>query len=37
MFTRNKTMKNTFNSAPTTIYCAVGEKSKFEMLNSNNS
>ena len=36
MFTRNKTTKNTCNSAPTTIYCAVGEKSKFKMLNSNN-
>ena len=36
MFTRNKTRKNTCNSASTTIYCAAGEKSKFEMLNSNN-
>ena len=36
MVTRNKT-KNTRNSVLTTIYCAVGEKSRFEMLNSNNS
>ena len=36
MFTRNKTTKNTCNSAPTTVYCAVGGKSKFKMLNSNN-
>ena len=36
MFTRNKTTKNTCNKAPTTVYCAVGEKSKFKMLNSNN-
>ena len=36
MFTTNKTTKSTCNSAPTTTYCAVGEKSKFEMLNSNN-
>ena len=36
MFTRNKTIKNTCNSAPTIIYCAVGEKSKLKMLNSNN-
>ena len=36
MFTRNKTAttKNTCNSAPMTIYWAVGEKSKFKMLNS---
>ena len=36
MFTRNKTTttKNTCNSAPMTIYWAVGEKSKFKMLNS---
>ena len=36
MFTRNKTTKNTCNSAPTTIYCAVREKSEFKMPNSNN-
>ena len=36
MFTRIKATKNTCNSAATTIYCAVGEKSKFKMLNSNN-
>ena len=36
MFTRNKTTENICNSAPTAIYCAVGEKSKFKMLNSNN-
>ena len=36
MITRNKTTKIACNSAPTTIYCAVGEKSKFKMLNSNN-
>ena len=36
MFTRNKTTKNTSNSSPTTIYCSDEEKSKFEMLNSNN-
>ena len=35
MFTRNE-IKNTCSSAPLTIYCAVGEKSKFEILNSNN-
>ena len=27
----------TYNSVPTTIYRAVGEKSKFKMLNSDNS
>ena len=27
----------TYNSVPTTIYCAIGEKSKFKMLNSDNS
>ena len=37
MVTRNRTTKNTCNSTPTTIYCAVGEKSKFTMLHSNNS
>ena len=37
MVARNKTRKHTCNSAPTTIYCAVGEKSKFKMPNSNNS
>ena len=36
MVTRNKTTKNTCNSAPTTMYCAVGEKPNFIMLNSNN-
>ena len=36
MFTRNKTSKNTCNSAATTIDCAVGEKWKFKMVNSNN-
>ena len=36
MFIRNKATKITCNSAPTTIYCAVGEKSKFKMTNSNN-
>ena len=36
LFTRNKTPKNTCNSAPMTIYCAVREKSKWKMLNSNN-
>ena len=34
MVTRNKTTKNICNSNPTTIYCAVGEKSKFKMLHS---
>ena len=34
--TRNKITKNTPNSAPMTIYCAVREESKFKMLNSNN-
>ena len=33
---RNKTTKNTCNSAPTTIYCAEGEESKLKMLNSIN-
>ena len=37
MVTRNKTTKNTCNNVPTTIYCAVGEKSKLKMLNPNNS
>ena len=37
MVTRNKTTKNASNSAPTTIYCAVGRKSKFKMLDSNHS
>ena len=36
MVTRNKATTNTCNSAPTTIYCAVAEKSKFKMLNSSN-
>ena len=27
----------TYNSVPTTIYCAIEEKSKFKMLNSDNS
>ena len=36
MFTINKTTQNTGNSAPTAIYCAIGEKSEFKMLNSNN-
>ena len=36
MSTRNKATKNTCNSAPTRIYCAVREKSKFKTLNSNN-
>ena len=31
MFIRNGTTKNTCNSAPTTIGCAVGEKSKFKV------
>ena len=36
MFTRN-IINNTCNSsAPTTVNCAVREKSKFKMLNSNN-
>ena len=35
-FTRNKTIKNTCNSTTTARYCAVGEKSKFKMLNSKN-
>ena len=35
--TGNKTTKNTCSSVPTTIYCAVWEKSKLKMLNSNNS
>ena len=34
MFARNKTTKNTCSSAPTTVYCPVGGKSKFKMLNS---
>ena len=29
IFTRNNTTSNTYNSAPITIYCAVGGKSKF--------
>ena len=37
MVTRNKTTKNTCNSAPTTMYCAVEAKSKSKMLNSSNS
>ena len=36
LITINKTTKSTCNSAPTTIYCAVGEKLQFKMLNSNN-
>ena len=31
MVKRNKATKNTCNSAPTTIYCAVGEKSKIKI------
>ena len=37
MVTRNKATQNTCNVAPMTIYCVVREKSKFEMLCSNNS
>ena len=37
MVTGNKTTKNTYNSAPTTIYCAVREKSKFKMIKCKNS
>ena len=37
MVTRSKTTKNRCNSALATIYCAVGEKSEFKMLNSNKS
>ena len=37
MVARNKTTKNTCNSVPTTIYCAVVEKSKFKMLDSSKS
>ena len=36
MVTRNKT-KNTRNSVVTAVYCPVGEKSRLEMLSSNNS
>ena len=32
MVTRNKTTKNTCNSAPTTVYFAVRDKSKFKIL-----
>ena len=36
MLTKNKITKITCNSVPTTLCCAVGEKSKFKMLNTNN-
>lgn len=34
---KKKKTKNTFNNASTAIHCAVGKKTKFKMLNSNNS